>query len=278
VRSPSTPSTGDVRKLGGNAALAAAIFRGHVPLTDSDRFALLNQSRQFARDPDVSSIRNHLIDLYERVARTPPELYVGNIYGEALPPSDEVVFPASATAANYGAAAQATAIDPVNNRTRWALQAALASYALTYGYDEMVRRAQSSTEFSHQIHRAAFAFANDTVTIGRLPWAILTKVNVPALGQVIGRYAYAPEAFLAGLTAGMEQIAADPTNTSGANAAFDRAWELTMVQRFTLGGRIINSTIESTNSPHGPAAMPWWGVGLRWLIDAASWATAGAYE
>lgn len=133
------------------------------------------------------------------------------------------VVPPSATEANYTAAAKSTRRDPVNNRARWALQAAITQYALTYGYQEMVSRAQSSTEFSYQVHEWAFQLANDQATIGRLPWALLTTVNVPALGETIGSIGYLPAAFLNGLMAGMTQLAADPLHTAAANAAFDRA-------------------------------------------------------
>lgn len=51
-----------------------------------------------------------------------------------------------------------------------------------------------------------------------------------------------------------------------------------MTQRHTLGGRMINAAIETTNSPHGRPAMPWWGIGLRFILDASSVVTARLYD
>jgi hypothetical protein len=252
-----------LQQSAGNAAVARA-------MTESERFRSVQQSTAYERDPDVSSMRNHIIDLYERVASVTPETYVGSIYSQALPPST--------TESNYTAAATSTARDPVNNRTRWALQAALTQYALVHGYDEMVARAQSSTEFSYRIHESAFQFANDQPTIGRLPWALLTMVDVPALGESVGGIVHAPEAFLAGLEAGLTSLALDPLDSARANAAFDRAWAVVMRQRHDLGGRLINWTIETTNSPYGGPGMPWYGRGMRAVLDAASWATWFAYD
>lgn len=251
----------------GNAAVArlVAVQREDA---ESERMQSLQQSGLYERDPLVSSMRNHIIDLYERIAMAPPETYVGNVYDQVLPPS--------ATQANYTAAAGHTARDPVNNRTRWALQSALLQYALVHGYDEMVSRAQGSTEFSYQIHEASFQFAGGNPTIGRLPWALLTAVDVPALGEQIGSVVYGPEAFVTGLAAGLEALAMDPLNTSGADAAFQRGYAQAMAQRHTLGGRLINATIENLNAPGGNLA--WWQLGLRYAIDATSWVTTPAYD
>jgi hypothetical protein len=139
-------------------------------------------------------------------------------------------------------------------------------------------RAHESTEFSYQIHRASFQFAGDTATIGQLPWALLTHVNVPAMGELIGGVIYGPEAFLKGIEAGLTSLAINPMNTAAANAAFEGAYAAAMAQRRTLGGNIINTTIENLNSPRGYSAMPWWGIGLRVAIDSFSALTAFAYD
>lgn len=255
----------ELQRSAGNAAVTRLLQRED---TEQDRFSALQQSGLYERDPDVSSMRNYLIDLYEQLAAVPPETYIGNTYPDVLPPS--------ATRSNYSAAAKHTAQTQTNNRTRWALQGALVQYALTHGYAEMVKRAQDSTEFSYQIHEAAFQFAADQPTIGRLPWMLLTKIDVPALGEEIGSVIYGPEAFLEGCIAGMEALGADPMNTGRANAAFHFAYSASMRQKYTVGGRIINASIESLNSPD--ADMAWWQWGVRHALDAASWASAWAYD
>ena len=45
-----------------------------------------------------------------------------------------------------------------------------------------------------------------------------------------------------------------------------------------VGGRLINWTIETTNSPHGYTAPPWYGVGLRAVLDALSFVTYPLYD
>ena len=89
---------------------------------------------------------------------------------------------------------------------------------------------------------------------------------------------YAPEAFIAGLEAGMTRIAMDPTDSAGAEAAFQSAYQRTLAQSDTLGGRLINWTIETTNSPQGYTAPPWYGVGLRAVLDALSFVTYPLYD
>jgi hypothetical protein len=255
-----------LQRTAGNRAVVRMLARQ----PEAERMDELMMSVQFERDPGVSSMRNHLIDLYEQVATQVPESYVGNLYSAILP--------ASTTQANYTAAAGYTARDPVNNRVRWALQHTILLYALRHGHADTVRRAESSTEFSYQIHRVAFSFANDVSTIRHLPWMLLTVVDVPALGRGMGSVMYQPEAFLAGLEAGMTRIACDPTDTAGAEAAFQRAYMHTMHQSETLGGRLINWTIETTNSPQGYTAPPWYGVGLRAVLDALSFVTYPLYD
>jgi transposase-like protein len=63
----------------GNAAVAWAVSvqreeeagRGGAPISEEDRFDVLQLSGLYRRDPDVSSVRNHLIEVYERVASHP---------------------------------------------------------------------------------------------------------------------------------------------------------------------------------------------------------------
>jgi hypothetical protein len=255
-----------LQRTAGNRAVVQMLSRQ----PEEQRMDELMMSVQHERDPGVSSMRNYLIDLYEQVARQAPESYVGNLYSAVLP--------ASATQANYTAAARHTAREPVNNRVRWALQHTMLLYALRHGHGDMVSRAQDSTEFSYQIHRAAFSFANDVSTIRHLPWTLLTVIDVPALGERMGSVLYQPEAFIAGLEAGMTRIAMNPQDTGGAEAAFQSAYQRTMSQRFDLGGRLINWTIETTNSPHGYTAPPWYGVGLRAVLDAVSFVTYPLYD
>jgi RHS repeat-associated protein len=237
---------------------------------EAERFTELQRSFPYKRDPNVSSIRNYLIDKYASLAAQQPEAYTGNIYPDVLPPST--------TTANYSAAASSTANDPVNNRTRWALQFSLLQYGLEYGYNELTRRAQFSTEFSYQIHKQAFGFANGVPTIGRLPWALLTHVNVPRVGEHLGDFLYFPEAFGAGMLAGFGQWALDPINPESANTAFDRVFNLTMSKKYNLGGIIINGTIETTNSPRGVGALPWYGRRMRSILDDISVVTHPLYD
>jgi len=250
----------------GNRAFAPA--QREVP--ERQRMEALQQSRLYTRDPGVSSMRNHLIDLYEgNIASSPPEGYVGNLYPQVLPRVPDEVLPSSATLPNYSAAATSTGHDVVNNRARWALQGTTLQYALVYGHDEMVRRAQYSTEFSYQIHDVSFLFAGGQPTIGRLPWALLTKVNVPALGERIGSVLYMPEAFLAGLSAGLTTLGTYQVDGTSADSAFDRAYSQAMDQRHTLGARLINASIENLNPPGG--GLNWWQKAARTYIDAYSW-------
>lgn len=188
-----------------------------IPETEESRIRDLQQSVEYVRDRDVSSERNRLIDLYEGVVTIAPEDYVGSVYADVLPPS--------ATEANYSAAARNTAHESVSNRTRWSLQSSLVQYGITYGKEELSKRAETSTEFSYQIHKEAFRFANDTNTIGRFPWALLTRVDVP---KILGN---------------------------------------------ERGGKVINWTIETTNSPHGFESLPWYGKALRVILEVPSIAT-----
>ena len=59
------------------------------------------------------------------------------------------------------------------------------------------------TKQTKSLDRVIIRFAGDSETIGRLPWAILSVVNVPALGELIGSNLYGPEAFLTGILAGL---------------------------------------------------------------------------
>jgi hypothetical protein len=256
-----------LQRSAGNRAVVRMLARQQ---SEAERMDELMMSVQHERDPDMSSMRNHLIDLYEQVATQAPESYVGNLYSAVLP--------ASTTQSNYTAAAGYTARDPVNNRVRWALQHTLLLYALRHAHAEMVSRAEGSTEFSYQIHRASFSFANDVSTIRHLPWMLLTRIDVPALGQSMGSVLYSPEAFIAGLEAGFTRIAMDPMDSAGAEAAFQGAYARTMAQSNTLGGRLINWTIETTNSPHGYFAPPWYGVTLRTVLDALSFVSYPLYD
>jgi len=253
----------------GNRAMSQLLVQRNESEEEA-RFAELQRSMLYERDPDMSSQRNYLIDQYEALVRQAPEDYTGNIYSEVLPPST--------TQANYSAAAGHTARDPINNRTRWALQNSLLQYGIVHGYDQMVERAETSTEFSYQIHLAAFQFANGAETIGRMPWALLTHINVPAMGEALGEVIFYPRAFAAGLEAGLTQLAMNPYNQAGANAAFNRAFNLEMSRKYDLGGEIINWTIETTNSPHGPEALPWYGRVLRGGLDVLSWMTYPLYD
>lgn len=255
-----------LQRTAGNRAVVRTLARQ----AEAERMDELMMSVQHERDPGVSSMRNHLIDLYEQVASQAPESYVGNLYSAVLP--------SSTTQSNYTAAAGYTARDPVNNRVRWALQHTLLLYALRHGHADMVSRAESSTEFSYQIHRASFSFANDVSTIRHLPWMLLTQIDVPALGERMGSVVFAPGAFIAGLEAGFSRIAVDPTNSAGAEAAFQSAYQRELSRRHDLGGEIINWTIETTNSPHGYLAPPWYGVGLRTVLDALSFVTYPLYD
>ena len=265
-RPSSAHAVAQLQRTAGNRAVVRMLARQ----SEDERMDELMMSVQHERDPDVSSMRNHLIDLYEQVASQVPERYVGNLYSAVLP--------ASTTEANYTAAAGYTAHDPVNNRVRWALQHTILLYALRHGHADMVSRAESSTEFSYQIHRASFSFANDVSTIRHLPWWLLTQIDVPALGRSMGSVIYMPEAFIAGLEAGMTRIAMDPMDSAGAEAAFQSAYRRTLAQSDTLGGRLINWTIETTNSPQGYAAPPWYGVALRTVLDALSFVTYPLYD
>jgi hypothetical protein len=162
-----------------------------------------------------------------RLSNKEPQDYTEDLYPQILAPS--------ATRSNYSAAARYTdKTHPANNRTRWALQHQLLSYELTYGGaagpDE---RAATSTEFSYQIHEFAFQFANDVPTIGRLPWTILTHVDVAAL---------------AGVGPGVGPHTPD-------------------VQDF-MAGHIINATIVYTNPPTGE--FPFGGQVARFALDTAS--------
>jgi RHS repeat-associated protein len=232
------------------------------PADDETRFKSLLKSQLHLRDQDVSSARNFLIDKYEDLARQSPEGYPNSIYAEVLPPS--------ATASNYHAAATHTARDSINNRTRWALQSLLLQYGIEYGYTEMATRAEHSTEFSYQIHKQAFQFSNDVATIGRFPWALLTHVDIPRVGENIGDVLYFPEAFWAGTVAGFNQLALNPLATDSADAAYDAAYSRTIAQKYSLGGRIINWTIEETNSPHGYSSLTWHGKIFRAWLDLES--------
>jgi hypothetical protein len=205
-----------------------------------------------------------VIDIYEEIASSVPDEYVGNVYADVLPPS--------ITQKNYTAAAGFTAHDPVSNRTRWVLQNTLTQYALEHGLSETAKRAEESTEFSYKIHEASFDFADDSATIGRLPWWLLTKIDVPKLGESIGDLVYAPPAFAAGLDAAKRSFLFIPADPIAANRAFEVAYkaELSKRGKYELGGKLINWTIETTNSPGGWGALPWYGVPLRAALDALS--------
>jgi hypothetical protein len=103
-------------------------------------------------------------------------------------------------------------------------------------------------------------------------------VNVPALGEAIGEVMYMPEAFAAGIEAGINQLALDPMSNERANAAFNSAYNRVLSQRFDLGGEIINWTIETTNSPHGDSSQPCYGNVLRDGLDVLSFITYPLYD
>lgn len=265
------PSLVQMQQLVGNQAMLRLIQqRMSENAAEARRFQELQRSTSYERDPNVSSMRNFLIDQYEQLVQHNPEDYTGNIYSQVLP--------SSTTEANYNAAAGYTARDPVNNRTRWALQSNLLQYGIEHGYEELAARAEGSTEFSYQIHVAAFDFANGVPAIGRLPWALLTHVNVPALGETIGDVIYMPQAMAAGIEAGLNQLALDPLNSEAANAAFNSAYAAVISQKYDVGGELINWTIETTNSPHGESALPWYGKVLRNGLDVISFMTYPLYD
>lgn len=254
-----TSTVGDLQRTVGNRVTSTILQR---VVDEGERFGRTQASVQHSRDPAISSRRNHLVDLYEKVSSTPPETYLGNVYPELLPRG-------SAMVSNLSSAATTTADHPVDNRARWCLQTALAEYALQNGYDTMVERARSSTEFSRQMHETCFRFAGGASTIGSIPWAVLTMIDVPVAEAHLRAAMAAPGAFFAALSAGMDVLARDPMATAAANAAFDTTYgRLTAVQ--SSPGSTIAVTINTLNSPRGLSSLPWYGLGLRLLIDAAS--------
>ena len=230
-------------------------------LSDAERFQGLQASTLYTRDPDPQSERNRLIEEYESLLGYRPETYTGNIYPKALL--------SSATLSNYSAAAECTAQDPTNNRARWALQTQLLQYGIKYGSGELNMRAASSAEFSYQIHESAFQFANDVSTIGHFPWLLLTGVDVPAYGRIVGDWLYKPGAIFSGTGAGLSELAYTHSYER-ANKAFSTVYSQELSKKDNLGCRVINWTIETTNSPHGVDALPWYGRLLRSALDEVS--------
>lgn len=247
------------------------LFSSRKVLTDAERFQSMQATTLYDRDPNVCNPRNFLIDEYEKVLLYSPETYVGNIYPRVLQPS--------ATLSNYSAAAECTARDPINNRTRWALQTQLLQYGINFGYSELnLRTANNSAEFSYQIHESAFQFANNVSTIGRLPWWLLSQYDVPEYGRIIGEWMYRPTSIFSGLGAGLSEFARTQSYEN-ANTAFTTVYNQEMNRKDSPGCRTINWTIETTNSPHGIDALPWYGrYFLRPLIDGASFVTSPLYK
>lgn len=129
-----------LQRSAGNRATAKAVNnRGRTANlridrnSEADRMAAMQRSASYQRDQDVSSVRNHLIGLYEQIVAVEPERYLKNLYPELLPRSEHAIWPESATEANYSAAASNTKDAPISNRARWALQASLVQYALVHG-------------------------------------------------------------------------------------------------------------------------------------------------
>lgn len=232
-------------------------------------FPALQSSKRYKKTPFVCSYRNYLIDQYDDLVVQHPDDYTGNIYKQVLPPS--------ATRSNYSAAADYTHLDTVCNRTRWSLQSNLLQYGINHGYQNMIESAENSTAFSYHLHQSSFQFSNGTDTIGKFPWAVLTKVDLPYWGAEVGNFIYLPGAFLRGVHAGVEQFARTG-NAHSANLVFEQAFDSYMGNRYDLGARLINQTIETTNSPHGHIALPWYGKVLRFGLDIGSELTDGWYD
>jgi hypothetical protein len=236
----------------------------------------LQASMVFQRDELQSSVRNHLIDLYENLNLQSPEKYKGNLYPQILAPSN--------TRSNYGAAAEYTADTPVNNTVRWGLQQTAIAYGLSFGEGELSARAASSTDFNFQLHQVVFQGANNVDTIGRLPWAMLTWVDVPAtaemltlplhtaLGAVQGTIVGTEAALQAGFEALATTTSPEASNAAAARAfsvAYSQAMESQRVQASQWGGWFINQTIEEVNPPSGQFSSH--GRVMRGYIDLYSW-------
>ncbi len=246
------------------------LFSSRAVLTDAERFQSMQATTLYDRDPNVCNPRNFLIDEYEKVLLYSPKAYVGNIYPRVLQ--------SSATLSNYSAAAECTAHDSINNRARWALQTQLLQYGINFGYSELNLRAANSAEFSYQIHESAFQFSNNVSTIRHFPWWLLTQYDVPEYGRIIGEWVYRPTSIFSGLGAGLSELARTQSYEN-ANAAFTTVYNQEMNRKDSLGCRTINWTIETTNSPHGIDALPWYGrYFLRPLIDGASFVTSPLYK
>lgn len=221
-----------------------------------ERFALLQSSTKYEYNLDDLQ-RVILIDEYERLMGENPRTYVGNIYPIILQPST--------TRLNFSGAAEHTAHDPINKTTRWALQMQTLDYGIRYGYDELNARATSGI-FGYHLHESAFQLANKVSTIGCVPWMALSIVDAPSLGRSISEWVYTPGAIYAGMYAGFDSFVRT-YDVNGANQSFSSVYNQEMSKKDSLGGRIINWTIETTNSPHGFGSLPWYGKPLRAYLD-----------
>jgi RHS repeat-associated protein len=207
----------------------------------------------------IDSDETALINLYYELLELDPDEYQGNIYRRILPDSP--------TSSNYSAAATFTGNDPINNRTRWALQILTLQYAIHFGLDELIDKAENSTDFSYQIHQTAFQFANEVDTIEWIPWLILRKVDVPRAAEIL----FIPKGLVLGSLSAFESIAYNPYCIQCANSEFQETYQNYISSGGqSFGGHVINWTIETTNSPHGFDSLPWHGKTLRWVIDFSS--------
>jgi hypothetical protein len=94
----------------------------------------------------------------------------------------------------------------------------------------------------------------------------LSIVDAPSLGRSISEWVYTPGAIYAGMYAGFDSFVRT-YDVNGANQSFSSVYNQEMSKKDSLGGRIINWTIETTNSPHGFDSLPWYGKPLRAYID-----------
>lgn len=110
-------------------------------------------------------------------------------------------------------------------------------------------------------------------TIGHLPWWLLIKVDVPASGRILGEWWYKPTSIFSGVGAGLSELARTQ-NYESANRAFTTVYDEEISREDNVGCRVINLSIETTNSPHGIDALPWYGRYLfRPFLNGASFIT-----
>lgn len=125
------------------------------------------------KDPNVSSMKNHLIDRLSTLHAHDPQQYVGNIYLE--------IVSGSPAANNYSLAAKYTAKNEKMNRVRFHLQEVVLNYGILHGQQNLETDLAGSTDFSYQLHEGVFNIIGGTSTIGKLPWAVLGNVDIGAL-------------------------------------------------------------------------------------------------